>query len=299
MTANLSAAISAIQRGDIATGYNLLSAVIRAEPRNEMAWWWMAYIQDKPEYKRQCLLQVLTINPDNQQARAMLDSLSPGAPAAIPSPAAYQPGRPVAAPPRKAAPPPGYGTGSVAAYRMPASGLLGVVLLAAGTIFAPVINIPLLRDLLSSGETGLGKLGSWGLGLQGLSFWDLWQLERFGRALIARGDQSLGLERLGNQLDLSRMGAQYSRGLTPELICYILLGLAGLSFLCLMIRLHRMLLLTGLAALGVLSYVFVSHYLGETGQLLMNSLRPDWGWAVLGLGGVMLLVGGASQARSY
>ena len=299
MTANLSAAVSAIQRGDIVTGYNLLSAVIRAEPRNEMAWWWMAYIQDNPEYKRQCLQQVLTINPSNQQARAMLDSLGPGAPVAGPSQPAYQAGRGVTAPPRVAAPPPAYQAGRVADYHMPASGLLGVILLVAGTIFAPIINFPLLRELFSSVETGLGKLGAWGLGLGGLSFWDLWQLERLSRAVVTRSGQDLDLDRLGNQLDLSGIGTQYSHSLTPELICYILLGLAGFSFFCLLVRLHRLLLLTGLAALGVLGYVFANLYLGETGQLMMNILSPGWGWAVLGLGGVMLLAGGASRARSY
>jgi len=298
MTANLSAAVSAIQRGDIATGYNLLSAVIRAEPRNEMAWWWMAYIQDNPEYKRQCLQQVLAINPGNQQARAMLASLDAGA-SPGPGQPGYQAGRPgTAAPVYPAAQQPYYQASSAAGYRMPTSGLLGVILLVAGTIFAPIINIPILRDLLSSGDTGLGRLGSWGLGLGGLSFWDLWQFERLSRTVAARAGQNLDFEGLGNQLDLSGLGAQYSRGLTPELICYILLGLAGFSFLCLLIRLHRLLLLTGLAALGVLGYVFANLYLGETGQLMMTILSPAWGWAVLGLGGVLLLVGGASRARS-
>lgn len=76
-TEKLRRAITAIKAGDKKTGRKLLSEVVGSEPGNEAAWLWMTRVVDNDDRRRQCLEQVLSINPGNQKARQLLDRLQP------------------------------------------------------------------------------------------------------------------------------------------------------------------------------------------------------------------------------
>ena len=77
MTNDLQQAIAAIKAGDKEAGQQLLAQVIKAEPKNEAAWLWMASTLDDPQEKKECLQKVLQINPDNETARQALAQLEP------------------------------------------------------------------------------------------------------------------------------------------------------------------------------------------------------------------------------
>ena len=72
MSEKLQQAIDAVQAGDKSKAQGLLSSIIHSNPRNEMAWYWMARAVDDPERKKECLGRVLAINPNNQQAAGEL-----------------------------------------------------------------------------------------------------------------------------------------------------------------------------------------------------------------------------------
>ena len=72
-------AIAAIRRGDKATGHGLLARLLRANPRSEAAWLWLADTLDDPARRRECYQRALAINPDSQPARQYL-SLQPAPP---------------------------------------------------------------------------------------------------------------------------------------------------------------------------------------------------------------------------
>jgi hypothetical protein len=96
----------------------------------------------------------------------------------------------------------------------------------------------------------------------------------------------------------------------------VLIGLALISALLVLLRRYRWLLVTSVLSLGVLGYTFItlSGRIAEmkTGleaqlqgnpfaglaQVAMQSVQMQWGWAVLVLGGVLLLASwGMSEAR--
>ena len=81
----LQQAINAIKAGDNETGQQLLAQVIKADPKNEAAWLWMASTLDDPREKKECLQKVLQINPDNEMAKRALAAFErPGEPAELP-----------------------------------------------------------------------------------------------------------------------------------------------------------------------------------------------------------------------
>jgi type VI secretion system protein VasI len=75
MSSDLQQAIAAIKAGDKSTGKRLLAQVLRADPRNESAWLWLAYAVDDTGQKRECLERVLAISPSNEWAREQLESI--------------------------------------------------------------------------------------------------------------------------------------------------------------------------------------------------------------------------------
>ena len=68
-------AIQAIQNDDTETGKQLLAQVLRADPTNVEAWLWMSDVVDSDEKKRDCLRQVLTLEPQNQTAQRKMAGL--------------------------------------------------------------------------------------------------------------------------------------------------------------------------------------------------------------------------------
>jgi hypothetical protein len=74
-------AIQAIQSGDREIAKRLLADILRADPQNAQAWLWMSGVVETDEQRRECLLRVLAIDPDNRAAQAGLVRLTvPAAP---------------------------------------------------------------------------------------------------------------------------------------------------------------------------------------------------------------------------
>jgi len=85
----LNKGIDAARSGDVGTARDLLSRVVNDDPNNETAWLWLASVVESDEELRICLENVLTLNPDNENARArlaLLDQTAPAVPAPKPEP---------------------------------------------------------------------------------------------------------------------------------------------------------------------------------------------------------------------
>ena len=65
----LKQAVTSIKSGDKTTGKQLLTQVLKADPRNELAWLWMTEAVDTKDEVMMCLRNVLKINPDSQVAK--------------------------------------------------------------------------------------------------------------------------------------------------------------------------------------------------------------------------------------
>jgi hypothetical protein len=68
-------AIAAIRARDRSAGRRLLLEVIQSEPRNEVAWLWMAGVAESEAGYVRCLETVLDINPNNKMAGQALAAL--------------------------------------------------------------------------------------------------------------------------------------------------------------------------------------------------------------------------------
>src|SRR5436190_3081679 len=83
--------IAAFQAGDRPQARELLLEVIKVDPENEQAWYYLAACETDPAKRKQYLEQVLEINPMNTKAREVLDriksreSVSTDTPMAVPS----------------------------------------------------------------------------------------------------------------------------------------------------------------------------------------------------------------------
>lgn len=88
----LQMAREALRQGDKAAGRRLLQQVLGANRNNEAAWLMLSAAVDDSDQERDCLRQVLRINPANQVARRHLDVLTDDrlldtpAPAPVPAP---------------------------------------------------------------------------------------------------------------------------------------------------------------------------------------------------------------------
>lgn len=69
--------IAAAKAGDKDQAREILQDVLRQDPKNETAWWWLASILDK-EDAIICLKNVLKINPCNKKAQTALAKLKSG-----------------------------------------------------------------------------------------------------------------------------------------------------------------------------------------------------------------------------
>lgn len=68
--------IAAFQAGDRAKAHELLSEVVKVDPENEQAWYYLAASEGDPALRKQYLEQVLEINPGNAKAREVLDRIN-------------------------------------------------------------------------------------------------------------------------------------------------------------------------------------------------------------------------------
>jgi hypothetical protein len=70
----LQQAIALVKSGDKKGGQNLLIDIVNSDPKNETAWLWLASVVS-PDKRGFCLEKVLSINPNNAQARGYLEKL--------------------------------------------------------------------------------------------------------------------------------------------------------------------------------------------------------------------------------
>ncbi|MCP4288848.1 MAG: hypothetical protein GY792_31235 [Gammaproteobacteria bacterium] len=72
MANRLQQAIVAIKSGNTEHAQRLLNQLLQSEPRNVLAWVWLAKTVRTLEWRRACLDRALAIDPDNEQARQAL-----------------------------------------------------------------------------------------------------------------------------------------------------------------------------------------------------------------------------------
>lgn len=87
--------IQAAQSGNKATARQILTQVTDQDPSNELAWIWRASVAETSVERRECLQQVLAINPRNDRAKEALEKLDLAPPEPAPrwtQPEAAKPG---------------------------------------------------------------------------------------------------------------------------------------------------------------------------------------------------------------
>jgi hypothetical protein len=67
--------IAAFQAGDRTKAHELLLEVVKVDPENEQAWYYLAASESNPATRKQYLEQVLEINPSNAKAREVLERM--------------------------------------------------------------------------------------------------------------------------------------------------------------------------------------------------------------------------------
>ncbi|MBI5958283.1 MAG: PD40 domain-containing protein [Chloroflexi bacterium] len=82
----LRTAIQTAQSGNKAIARRMLEQVVDQDPRNELAWIWLASVADSPAERRRCLEKVLEINPNNDRAKQALARLGRASAPAAPAP---------------------------------------------------------------------------------------------------------------------------------------------------------------------------------------------------------------------
>ena len=71
----LKAGMAALRRGDRRTARRILGDLVREDPDNVAAWWFLAAALDDTEQKVHCLEQVIRLRPDHEEAHQMLHTL--------------------------------------------------------------------------------------------------------------------------------------------------------------------------------------------------------------------------------
>jgi len=80
---NLRDGIAAVKAGDLERAQSLLNQVVRANPNSEEGWLWLGQCVGTPARRAFCLQKVLAINPNNAEARRLLQE-SPSTKSALP-----------------------------------------------------------------------------------------------------------------------------------------------------------------------------------------------------------------------
>lgn len=75
MSEKLSEAISLIKSGNKTIGKQVLIEVLNNDPHNQTAWLWMSAVVDTDDLRRECLEEVLKIDPNNMVAKRGLAQL--------------------------------------------------------------------------------------------------------------------------------------------------------------------------------------------------------------------------------
>ncbi len=84
----LDQAIETLNAGDTLQARNQITQLLKTDPQNALAWFWLSACWSEPEKKRYCLEKALSLQPDDPQIRQALSDLAaqPGAaPASAPA----------------------------------------------------------------------------------------------------------------------------------------------------------------------------------------------------------------------
>ncbi len=73
--ANVQMGIDFFKSGNKPRALQIFLEVLKKEPKNEIAWLWLATCVEKPEQKRDCFHKILAINPNNTYAQKALAEL--------------------------------------------------------------------------------------------------------------------------------------------------------------------------------------------------------------------------------
>jgi hypothetical protein len=66
---------AALRRGDRRTARRIFGEIVRDDPDNVAAWWFLAAVLDDPEQRIHCVRQVLRLRPDHVEASQLLHTL--------------------------------------------------------------------------------------------------------------------------------------------------------------------------------------------------------------------------------
>lgn len=68
-------AVTLIEAGRYEQAHSVLLSVIKAEPQNDAAWYWMARVVADEKLREECLREAVRLNPGNTRAQKALDRL--------------------------------------------------------------------------------------------------------------------------------------------------------------------------------------------------------------------------------
>lgn len=68
-------AITLIEAGRLEQAHSVLMSVLKADPKNDAAWYWMSKVVAGDELREQCLREAVKINPKNTLALKALDEM--------------------------------------------------------------------------------------------------------------------------------------------------------------------------------------------------------------------------------
>jgi hypothetical protein len=71
----LKTGMAALRKGDKRSARRILGEIVRDNPDNVAAWWFLAAALDDPEQRIHCVRQVLRLRPDHAEASQLLQSL--------------------------------------------------------------------------------------------------------------------------------------------------------------------------------------------------------------------------------
>jgi hypothetical protein len=72
--------IELAQKGDFGQAANYFASVVQSDPASEDGWFWLGLCVTDPKKREFCFRRVLTLNPNQQEAREQLNILVPPAP---------------------------------------------------------------------------------------------------------------------------------------------------------------------------------------------------------------------------
>jgi hypothetical protein len=147
MADSVQQAIKLIEAGRLEQAHSVLLGVIKAEPKNDAAWYWMSRVVAGDELREKCLREAVKINPQNSLAQKALDELEDKQSAAAAAKPIEKWG-----PIEQAAPPPQTRSARVRPHSRPDTIPLAVILFVIALIIAAATYLFTREDLTYRSE---------------------------------------------------------------------------------------------------------------------------------------------------